>query len=367
MRAPASAARPSTTNTPQGSRTISMPRALHRPLSAAAPARPGSVLRTPQRLPDAMVFDEAPRTDEPDRRRGLLHQLDLGRKSTDDYAKITALQAQVDAADAARSQLQGEKDALAKELADVKHASRTHDKSMASVWDDERAELALRIEELQGAGRETIAVFEHQLDLAAAEQHTLRTQVQELDAQLADTHRAREDTAAQIDLASMHEQLAHLQAKLDAHEDELAEVREANEQLRKDAQDAAAEHERTLAEHVAALAKAHAHAEEQADAVRRAEKEIARLQQALDAEKTTLENEREDMEQLRTAPTDSDLERRIAALQTERTQLEDAHAKEIVELEALVESRIFREEELENTMEQLRAERDEARAALANK
>ena len=71
---------------------------------------------------------------------------------------------------------------------------------------------------------------------------------------------------------------------------------------------------------------------------------------------------------MRAAPPDAstaELHAKIAALERAQREQAEAHAKEVAELESLVESRIFREDELETEMEQLRRERDEARQAQA--
>ena len=71
---------------------------------------------------------------------------------------------------------------------------------------------------------------------------------------------------------------------------------------------------------------------------------------------------------VRAAPPDAstaELHAKIAALERAQREQAEAHAKEVAELESLVESRIFREDELETEMEQLRRERDEARQAQA--
>lgn len=95
-----------------------------------------------------------------------------------------------------------------------------------------------------------------------------------------------------------------------------------------------------------------------------------------------LERERSELESLRTerlegavavphtspvpstapGPAADKLQARIAALERENATQRDQFQRDIGELEALVEARIFKEEELENEMERLRAERDEARA-----
>ena len=54
----------------------------------------------------------------------------------------------------------------------------------------------------------------------------------------------------------------------------------------------------------------------------------------------------------------------IDALTKEKAELDEHFHKEIAELESLVETRIFREDELETEMEKMRKERDEARDAL---
>ena len=107
--------------------------------------------------------------------------------------------------------------------------------SMVAAWERERTELASRIEELQGAGREAISVLEHQLELAAREQQALRSHVQQLETQLALKEQGDASVSAtDIELTTLREQLAHLTTKHEAAEEELAESRDALQRARHD-------------------------------------------------------------------------------------------------------------------------------------
>lgn len=385
-----------------------MPRVMRRPLSAAAHARPGSVLRTPQRVPDGFAFDDPTPSggDDVDRRRGLWAQMDLQAHeapksaSTDsgpDSAPVEAIaigNASRSATPVSESELAALRAELAKKDEELRtlRAERTeHTAAKASppasetpaaphppgdpnpdpapsdpAWDQEREQLQARIEELQGAGREAIAVFEHQLDLAAKEQQALRSHVQRLETQLsAKEHGDESVSATDIDLASLREQVAHLTSKHEGLEEELAESREALERAERDAKQHTHDQEAATAAHHDQLRAAQAETQEAKDALARAEQEIARLQETLRAEQTAREHERQDMESLRAAPHDGgEMHAKLAALEAAKKEQEEQHAKEIAELESLVESRIFREDELESEMERLRKERDEAKAAL---
>lgn len=391
--------------TPQATRTTSMPRVMRRPTSAAAThARPGSALRTPRRAPSGFAFeDSVPSTnDDADRRLDLLEQLHLqhthdtppktraadaavphspsprGAPPPDappaDTPTIDALRTEIRTLQAAAATkdtelatLRAELDAARQqtERASPAAADDTKIPSMVAAWERERTELTSRIEELQGAGREAISVFEHQLDLAAREQQALRSQIQQLETQL--SAKEQEDTsvsATDIEMTSLREQLAHLTTKHEGLEEELAESRDALEKARSEARQHSADKDTASTSFHEQLRAAQAEAQQHKDALAQAEKEVARLQEALRAEQAAREHEREDLDTMRAAPHDDDVHAKLAALEAAKKEQADAHAKEIAELESLVESRIFREDELESEMEQLRKERDEARAAL---
>ncbi|KAI3613388.1 hypothetical protein CBS9595_004221 [Malassezia furfur] len=402
--------------TPQATRTTSMPRVLRRPTSAAAThVRPGSVLRTPQRVPSGFAFEDSVPTsaDDVDRRLGLLEQMQLhaqtptprteAPKSRDSastapesvgeaialgvssrsatpgstksavealHAEVAALKEALAARDAELAARDAELATLRKP-ADADHPADADAKmaSMVAAWERERTELASRIEELQGAGREAISVLEHQLELAAREQQTLRSHVQQLETQLALKEQGDASVSAtDIELTTLREQLAHLTTKHETAEEELAESRDALQRAHDEAQQRSATSDTAAQALEAQLHAAQAEAQQHKDALAAADAELARVREALHAEQAALEHERTTIETMRAAPHDTntaELHAKIAALERAQREQAEAHAKEIAELESLVESRIFREDELETEMEQLRRERDEARQAQA--
>lgn len=395
VRTPHTFARPSGLSaTPQATRTTSMPRSFRRPTSAAGHARPTSVLRTPRREPSGFSFDApAPASvDDPSRRQGLLEQMDLENRSAtalgsaDDtvpmvvheqvaeelknaQARLQTLKVSSEDTEALREQTETLRTELATVRAEMDKMRTESEgdaklKPMVAAWDRERAELSSRIEELQGAGREAIAVFEHQLDLAATEQQGLRTHIQELETQLAKDPRDASVSATDIDLANLREQNAHLTDKVAALEEELAEAKDKLDAANDAAKKAATAHDAAAAGLQEKIRAAEQESGEQADAARRAEAEVKKLEAALQAEKAAHERERQEIESMRAAPHDEQLQAQLKKLEASKKELEDVHAKEIAELESLVESRIFREDELETEMEQLRKERDEALAKL---
>ncbi|KAI3623702.1 hypothetical protein CBS14141_003401 [Malassezia furfur] len=371
-------------------------------VGAATHVRPGSVLRTPQRVPSGFSFEESVPTsaDDVDRRLGLLEQMQLhaqtptprseaprsrdsastapesvvgeaialgvsSRSATPGSAKsaVDALHAEVAALKETLAARDAELAALRKPAADADadraEAASAADAKMASMvaaWERERTELASRIEELQGAGREAISVLEHQLELAAREQQALRSHVQQLETQLALKEQGDASVSAtDIELTTLREQLAHLTTKHEAAEEELAESRDALQRAHDEAQQRSSAGDAAAHALEAQLHAAQAEAQQHKDALARADAELARH------ERTTIET-------MRAAPPDAstaELHAKIAALERAQREQAEAHAKEVAELESLVESRIFREDELETEMEQLRRERDEARQAQA--
>lgn len=247
----------------------------------------------------------------------------------------------------------------------------TRIEQMMTAWNRERSELVERIDELEGAGRETISVVEQQLAAAAAGEDTLRMRVRELEAQL-DATQDKSVTAAEIDNASLREQLAHLEDKAQALEDELSEARVAAELAAGARSTADAE----LADTLRTARDDAARCSADADAARA---EAAAARAALDECRAALERAHAEMEALREAPravpvasprltapsfapeneaSDAEvLRERIAQLEREAEEQRTRHAKELAELESLVESRIFRENELETELEQLKAAR----------
>mgnify|MGYP001759575648 CR=1 FL=1 len=260
--------------------------------------------------------------------------------------------------------------ALAAAQIRAEHAARPHDaetddsqaltllqakvEQMTAAWARERTDLTDRIATLQARADRT-SVLERELS----------------EAQQRAAHDISGPSAAEIDNASLKEQLAHLQSKAETLEAELAEARAALEQTTKaNAQAQAAWTERTQAEAEqlrdnAAQWEARAHdAEAQAQALRK----------ECDECRATLERERADTEALRDSPHTPhlgtgvpaspggvdlevvrSLEARIAQLEREKAEERAHFTKEMAELESLVESRIFREDELETELERLRA------------
>ena len=84
------------------------------------------------------------------------------------------------------------------------------------------------------------------------------------------------------------------------------------------------------------------------EALREAPRAVPVASPRLTAPSFAPENEASDAEVLR---------ERIAQLEREAEEQRTRHAKELAELESLVESRIFRENELETELEQLKAAR----------
>ncbi|PKI83451.1 hypothetical protein MVES1_002682 [Malassezia vespertilionis] len=427
---------------PQTPLTSSVSRVMRRPTSAAAHVCPASSLRTSMLPPRAnnFHFDEEPMPQQlksadeelSGKRRTLLEQmsLDAGESQTeytklhvelttakkkiasleDEHAKnmerelfavreehSEALRLQASEADA---RIQALELAVRDAQSAVPHADDLHAKmeQMITEWAQERDELLGNIEELKGAGQETISVYEHQLELAAKEQQGLRTHLQQLEAQLTDPQNQNKDTslsATDIDMTSLREQVQHLTVKAERLEGELNEARFAAENDRAAHTSANQEHDTALRSLQEQVEKAKAEAQEHANATLNATDEIAKLHKVVEECKMALERERAEIETLRTVPSVDNSQEEIHALQANvaRLTLEleqkapaesnenalaklhaleskhkeqtEAHAKEIAELEALVESRIFREDELETAMEQLRKERDVALAKAA--
>lgn len=226
--------------------------------------------------------------------------------------------------------------------------------TMMAGWNRERADLTDKIAELQRAGNETISMFEQQL----AQAHDER------DAAL----RAAkpDDTVGEIDKASLTEQVAHLQDKVDVLEEEVNDARLALERTREEHAKAKKELETVAADakaQVAQLEKSLSAAEERAN----------KVQLALDECHAGWQRDQAELESLREAPVtpkmpadvndrtmDSAvvqaLEARISQLEREKAEQHSHFTKEVAELESLVESRIFREDELETELEQLRAQ-----------
>lgn len=232
--------------------------------------------------------------------------------------------------------------------------------TMMAGWNRERVDLTDKINELQRAGNELVHVLE-QLALARDENEQLRQRVQALEATA-----PGDDTATGIDRAALQEQTAHLQAKVEALEEEVHEARTAADAAR-------AEHDKVRASMDEAVKEGHAKATQLQKALHEAETRTSKVELALKECHASWERDRAELEQLREIPatptlqTDTSdrtidsgvvqaLEARISQLEREKDEQHTQFTKDIAELESLVESRIFREDELETELEQLRAQ-----------
>ena len=232
--------------------------------------------------------------------------------------------------------------------------------TMMAGWNRERVDLTDKIAELQRAGNELVHVLE-QLALARDENEQLRQRVQALEATA-----PGDDTATGIDRAALQEQTAHLQAKVEALEEEVHEARTAADAAR-------AEHDKVRTSMDEAVKEGHAKATQLQEALHEAETRTSKVELALKECHASWERDRAELEQLREIPatptlqTDTSdrtidsgvvqaLEARISQLEREKDEQHTQFTKDIAELESLVESRIFREDELETELEQLRAQ-----------
>ena len=122
-----------------------------------------------------------------------------------------------------------------------------------------------------------------------------------------------------------------------------------------------------------AVKEGHAKATQLQKALHEAETRTSKVELALKECHASWERDRAELEQLREIPatptlqTDTSdrtidsvvvqaLEARISQLEREKDEQHTQFTKDIAELESLVESRIFREDELETELEQLRAQ-----------
>ena len=232
--------------------------------------------------------------------------------------------------------------------------------TMMAGWNRERVDLTDKIAELQRAGNELVHVLE-QLALARDENEQLRHRVQALEATA-----PGDNTATGIDRATLQEQTAHLQAKVEALEEEVHEARTAADAAR-------AEHDKVRASMDEAVKEGQAKAAQLQEALHEAETRASKVELALKECHASWERDRAELEQLREIPatptlqTDTSdrtidsgvvqaLEARISQLEREKDEQHTQFMKDIAELESLVESRIFREDELETELEQLRAQ-----------
>ena len=232
--------------------------------------------------------------------------------------------------------------------------------TMMAGWNRERVDLTDKIAELQRAGNELVHVLE-QLALARDENEQLRHRVQALEATA-----PGDNTATGIDRATLQEQTAHLQVKVEALEEELHDARTAADAAR-------AEHDKVRANMDEAVKEGQAKAAQLQEALYEAETRTSKVELALKECRASWERDRAELEQLREIPatptlqTDTSdrtidsgvvqaLEARISQLEREKDEQHTQFMKDIAELESLVESRIFREDELETELEQLRAQ-----------
>ena len=136
---------------------------------------------------------------------------------------------------------------------------------------------------------------------------------------------------------------------------------------------ARAEHDKVRAKMDEAVKEGHAKATQLQEALHEAETRTSKVELALKECHASWERDRAELEQLREIPatptlqTDTSdrtidsgvvqaLEARISQLEREKDEQHTQFTKDIAELESLVESRIFREDELETELEQLRAQ-----------
>lgn len=232
--------------------------------------------------------------------------------------------------------------------------------TMMAGWNRERVDLTDKIAELQRAGNELVHVLE-QLALARDENEQLRHRVQALEATA-----PGDNTATGIDRATLQEQTAHLQVKVEALEEELHDARTAADAAR-------AEHDKVRANMDEAVKEGQAKAAQLQEGLHEAETRASKVELALKECHASWERDRAELEQLREIPatptlqTDTSdrtidsgvvqaLEARISQLEREKDEQHTQFMKDIAELESLVESRIFREDELETELEQLRAQ-----------
>lgn len=232
--------------------------------------------------------------------------------------------------------------------------------TMMAGWNRERVDLTDKIAELQRAGNELVHVLE-QLALARDENEQLRHRVQALEATA-----PGDNTATGIDRATLQEQTAHLQVKVEALEEELHDARTAADAAR-------AEHDKVRANMDETVKEGQAKAAQLQEALHEAETRASKVELALKECHASWERDRAELEQLREIPatptlqTDTSdrtidsgvvqaLEARISQLEREKDEQHTQFMKDIAELESLVESRIFREDELETELEQLRAQ-----------
>ncbi|WFD36519.1 hypothetical protein MCUN1_003402 [Malassezia cuniculi] len=304
----------------------------------------------------------------------------LEKEKTESTSRIHDLEAALEAASLRSDPAPSDESGVAGELAQL-HAKI---EQMIAAWNRERAELTGRIDDLTNAGRETINVYEAQLAAGVAEQDALKARIAELEAR---------DPGAGIDAASAQEHAehaAHLQRKVERLEEELMEARTRVEAYssaeKRDTVARAGVEERLRAE----VLKLQTQLRAAEDRVEESSARADALQVALDESSAALERERAELESLRAErlgsavsvpastpqvpaaapdaasaspnPAVDELKARIAALERENATQKDQFQRDIGELEALVEARIFKEEELENEMERLRRERDEALA-----
>lgn len=364
-----------TTRTALGSSAQAAP-SPRRPLSSAA-----TMHRPATRQDDGFVFDDDPaeKASPQDARQTLLEQLALPttkdaiadikadhadahdaleRKINDHVERIVDLETALAAA-----QLRAEHVAPESSESDAqRELSLLHAKveTMMAGWNRERVDLTDKIAELQRAGNELVHVLE-QLALARDENEQLRQRVQALEATA-----PGDDTATGIDRAALQEQTAHLQAKVEALEEEVHEARTAADAAR-------AEHDKVRASMDEAVKEGHAKATQLQKALHEAETRTSKVELALKECHASWERDRAELEQLREIPatptlqTDTSdrtidsgvvqaLEARISQLEREKDEQHTQFTKDIAELESLVESRIFREDELETELEQLRAQ-----------
>ena len=260
--------------------------------------------------------------------------------------------------------------------------------TMMAGWNRERSDLTDKISELQRAGNETILVFEQQLAESAREKERLHSQIRALETREAAAAEAaaaaatsatstitssvpsspppKDDSATDIDRASLQEQLAHLQTRVETLEEEAHGIHQLRESEK-------AAHAAAVQKLEETVQEAKDHAARFEEAAREAETRASQAELALQECRLAWERDRAELESMRETPVtprlstdpndhtmDSDviqaLEARIAQLEHEKAEQHSRFTKDLAELESLVESRIFREDELETELEQLRSQ-----------
>ena len=288
-------------------------------------------------------------------------ELDLARREVknlqesveDKETQLEALRASLSATEGQageRTALLESKDAEIKSIEDRLELSKQEREKDKKSWEEERAELNDRVEELRLAGQETIALYEERLSESEQQRYDLEDILEgmqhKLDAATGDTDKeipvspkveqpAAPTTATEIDNETLREQAAHQQTRIQNLEDRLEDVQAAAEReetaLRAKIERFREADERRVREM--------AELRQERDELGRGKDIIARrveeLEEALREERGTLEDARAEVEVLRADvanfssqqdgradATLKDLRARVLALEKERDTLE---------------------------------------------